>query len=379
MDRSAALGRLGALTWMLASCAPSPSPRKVGAALDEVARVAAPTPIVRAENEDAAVIQDGAVEDAPLEAQVAVELPLPKMSEDDVVVHRDLQLTAVDACSTPDVPPEGGGEVNEAIDVVYAAMGGEEQRLDVAWPKTIGPHPLVVIIHGGGWSAGTRELYRKDTRRLASIGYVAATIDYRLCNKAKNRFPAGIVDVRCAVRWLRSQANAYGIDRSRVVALGASAGGHLAAMLGVQSDATGLDGDCPVMDQPVSVSGVAAYYPPLDVRTPKKTYKGIMVKGVEEFLGALAEDVPKVATLASPMAHVDAKDAPFLLLHGVDDTIIPIEESRRFHKLLKTAKVPSFLLEVEGDKGMHGFPILVTTRPRVSCTTLAFIAKATAP
>ncbi|MEO7096820.1 MAG: alpha/beta hydrolase [Polyangiales bacterium] len=376
MRSRSALGGLAAVTLVLASCAPSaPPPRKVGAALDDLAKDGGTVAVMDASPTDA--MEDTPVVDAAPPTPVVVVPPLPPMSEADVVVHHDLTIGAVDACVTPDVPLEGGGDVNEAIDVVYGTMGEQEQRLDVAWPKSIGPHPLVVIIHGGGWSAGTRELYRKDTRRLASIGYVAATIDYRLCSKAKNRFPAGIVDVRCAVRWLRAQANAYGIDRTRVVALGASAGGHLAAMLGVQADAQGLDGECPNMDQPVSVSGVAAYYPPLDVRTPKKTYQGIMIKGTEEFLGALPEEVPQLAALASPMAHVDAKDAPFLLLHGVDDTIIPIKESRRFLALLKKAKVPSYLLEVEGDKGTHGFPILVTTRPRVTCTTLAFIAAAT--
>ena len=381
MRPSSALGRLVTLACLAVACAPSsPPPRPVGGALDDLARDAAPLADTRETTDaapDATSETIGEEVDASVDAAPEVLAALPPMTEEDVVVHRELKISAVETCATPDVPPEGSPEINEAIDVEYAAMGGESQRLDVAWPKTAGPHPLVVIIHGGGWSAGTRELYRKDTRRLASIGYVAATIDYRLCNKAKNRFPAGIVDTRCAVRWLRSRAAVYGIDRARVVALGASAGGHLAAMLGVESDLAELDGDCPVRDQPVSVSGVASYYGPIDVRTPSKTYKGIMVKGVEEFLGAPAEDVPKLAKLASPIAYVDAKDPPFLLLHGVDDTIIPIEESRRFLKALKKAKVPSFLLEIEGDKGMHGFPILVTTRPRVTCTTLAFLAAAT--
>jgi acetyl esterase/lipase len=373
-----------AIAWTLVGCAPAPPPQKPGAAPDDLARDA--TTLETEANVEASVT-DVADVDAHVDAHdaaiddVAPDVPpkivLPPMSEADVVVHRDLKIGAVETCATPDVPIEGTPDIGEAIDVEYAAMGGESQRLDLAWPKSPGPHPLVVIIHGGGWSAGTRELYRKDTRRLASIGYVAATIDYRLCNKPKNRFPAGMIDARCAVRWLRAQAASYGIDRGRVVALGASAGGHMAAMLGVESEMSLLDGDCPIKDQPVSVSGVAAYYAPVDLRTPSKTYKGIMVKGVDEFFGQPVEEVPKMAVLASPIAHVDAKDPPFLLLHGVDDTIIPIEESRRFVKALKKAKVPAFLLEVEGDKGMHGFPILVTTRPRVSCTTLAFIAAAT--
>jgi acetyl esterase/lipase len=364
-----------AVAWLATACAPSPSARKPEPELDDVG-----TDVTAASARDsiADVVEDTA-DAAPIDA--TIEAPplvvLPPMTEADVVVHRDLKIGAVDTCATPDVPVEGSADIGEATDVEYASMGGESQTLDIAWPKAPGPHPLVVIIHGGGWSAGTKQLYRKDTRRLASIGYVAATIEYRLCNKPKNRFPAGMIDARCAVRWLRSRAATYGIDRTRVVALGASAGGHMAAMLGVEPEMSLLDGDCPVKDQPVSVSGVAAYYAPVDLRTPSKTYKGIMVKGVEEFFGKPAEEVQKMAILASPMAHVDKNDPPFLLLHGVEDSIIPIEESRRFVKLLKKAKVPAFLLEIDGDKGMHGFPILVTTRPKVSCTTLAFIAAAT--
>ncbi len=333
---------------------------------------------------DAAPIDvfDDAIENVDGDALATAELdardaaPAPPITEADVVVHRDFVPKKGDAsCDPPDVPADG--VVNEQTDVLYAAIAGKNLQLDIAWPKTKGPHPLVVIIHGGGWSAGKRTLYTKDTRRLASIGYVAATIDYRLCSNPANQFPAGISDVRCAIRWLRANAATYDIDPKRVVALGASAGGHLAAMVGVEHELALDDGTCPITDQPVNVSAVVDYYGPVDLRAPAKLYGKKMNEAISEFLGTIAEKTPKKATLASPMAHVDASDPPTLILHGEADEWVPIVESRNFEKLLKKAKVPVYLYEPAGKWGLHGFPLLTTKQPERSCTTIEFLREAT--
>src|SRR5439155_150645 len=111
----------------------------------------------------------------------------------------------VEQCDRPDVPADG--TVKEEFDLHWADHAGTSLEMDVARPiDATDRHALVLIVHGGGWSAGTRTLYRKDVRRLASIGFVAATIDYRLANIPTKIFPAGISDVRCALRWLRAHA-----------------------------------------------------------------------------------------------------------------------------------------------------------------------------
>ena len=290
-------------------------------------------------------------------------------------MHRALHPVPIDTCPLPDVPPPGA--VAEALDVTYATMDGQPQRLDLAWPKTSGNHALIVIIHGGGWSAGTKDLYRKEVRRLASIGYAAATIDYRLANVARNIWPAPMQDVRCAVRWLRAHAGEYAVDQRRVVAVGASAGGQLAAMLGVAADGPGFDSDeCPVNDQPVAVSAVVSYYGAYDLRTPSTTFGGMMVPAIAQLFGGDETTVTARSALASPITHVDASDPPFLLLHAPDDPIIPIASARAFDTELRQAGVSSLLVEVDDAKPAHGFPLLVTTRPRVTCTTLAFLRAA---
>jgi acetyl esterase/lipase len=302
----------------------------------------------------------------------------PTPAESSVFVRRDLSPSVVEQCDRPDVPADGA--VKEEFDLHWADHAGTSLEMDLARPIDANDrHPLVVIVHGGGWSAGHRSLYRKDVRRLASIGFVATTIDYRLANVPTKIFPAGISDVRCAVRWLRAHANEHAIDPTRVVVIGASAGAHLAAMMGVERDVAGLDdGTCGVDPaQPVGVSGVVGYYGPYDLRNPEKIYNNSMIPAIEQFLGVRAEDAPELATRASPIAHVTSDAPPFLLFHGIDDTIIPVDESRRFEKTLHDAGVPSLLVEVAGEDGTHGFPLLVTTRARVTCTTLAFLRAAT--
>jgi acetyl esterase/lipase len=305
----------------------------------------------------------------------------PSPAESTVFVRHDLAPSIVDPCDRPDVPADGATTIHEDFDLHWADHAGTSLEMDLARPVDAGDrHPLVIIVHGGGWSAGGRSHYRKDVRRLASIGFVATTIDYRLANIPTKVFPAGISDVRCAVRWLRAHASEHQIDPSRVVVVGASAGAHLAAMMGVERDVAGLDdGTCTVdPTQPVGVSGVVGYYGPYDLRNPEKIYNNtMMIPAIEQFLGVRAEDAPELATRASPIAHVTSDAPPFLLFHGVDDSIVPVNEARRFANALHDAGVPSLLVEVEGEDGTHGFPLFVTTRTRVTCTALAFLRSTT--
>ena len=284
----------------------------------------------------------------------------------------DESVEVIHQCSAPR-PADGTGS-NVARDLTYVVSNGQRQRLDIAWPKHGGPHPLVILIHGGGWSGGDKSAYLSEMRVLAGQGYAAASVSYRLASAPFNVFPAAVEDVRCAVRWLRTNAATYEIDPSRIAAMGSSAGGHLSAMLGTAANVEGLDGDCPIREASPRVSAVVAVAGPHDIRTagPLDSNQRAMV---ENFLGTSPEADPERALLASPAVHADAGDPPFLLIHGTADDVVPIHQSRSMRDTLRAAGVPVTLLELHGVG--HAIPEFSNdARFRVvTCTTLAFLRK----
>jgi acetyl esterase/lipase len=272
--------------------------------------------------------------------------------------------------------PDVGTPVNSVADVTYATRDGQPLRFDLAWPRTGGPHPLVLLLHGGGWAGGGRTELREEMRSLARLGYAAATVEYRLTQAPRNVFPAAVADVRCAVRVLRSSAATYGIAPDRVAAAGYSAGGHLAALLGTATDVAGLDDGCPAGGD-ASVRAVLSYAGPQDLRV-NGPYTQEQAQLVTNFLGVFPGDAPARAALASPVVHVSAGDPPFLLVHGTSDQLVPVEQSRRMSAALRKVGTPATVLELEGTG--HAF-VGLTTSPRalVRCTTTAFLARWLAP
>jgi hypothetical protein len=148
-------------------------------------------------------------------------------------------VAVVTRCEPPARTESTG--VRTRLDVPYATAGGDTLRLDLALPAGAGPHPVVVLLHGGGWEGGHRSAMHDEMRLLAARGYAAATVSYRLTQAPRDVFPAAVRDVRCAVRWLRASAPALGLDGERIGALGFSAGAYLASMLGVAADLAALD------------------------------------------------------------------------------------------------------------------------------------------
>jgi acetyl esterase/lipase len=273
-------------------------------------------------------------------------------------------------CRVP--PPPPAAAVRWEADIAYATMGGQTQRLDLALPAGEGPHPLVVLIHGGGWSGGHRSAYHREMRLLAGQGYAAASVGYRLAAAPRNVFPAAVEDVRCAVRWLRANADRYGIDGTRVAVLGSSAGGHLAAMLGTAADVEGLDGECPLPDVSPAVAAVVAVAGPHDIRTAgslDRSQRGM----VENFLGVSPERDPQRALLASPAVHASPGGPPFLLIHGTADDVVPVRQSRSIRDTLRAVGVPATLVELPGvGHAVAEFGDEARFRP-AACTILRFL------
>ncbi|MGH7719540.1 MAG: alpha/beta hydrolase fold domain-containing protein [Gemmatimonadaceae bacterium] len=285
----------------------------------------------------------------------------------------DSELESVEVVnSCPALAPPVSTQVNLRTDVTYATMGGETQRLDIAWPMTPGPHPLVVLIHGGGWSDGNKSTLRNEMLVLAGQGYAAASLGYRLASAPRNIFPAAVQDVRCAVRWLRAHAADYAIDASHVGALGVSAGAHLVSLLGTASNVSGLDGACPVSGA-VDVDAVLSWAGPHDLRV-NGPYTALQAAIVSNFLGVFPGDAPATASLASPIAHVTADDPPFLLVHGTVDELVPVLQSRNMLDALHDAGVRATLIELPG-VGHAFFPLGSGLAPQVGCTAVSFFER----
>jgi acetyl esterase/lipase len=281
----------------------------------------------------------------------------------------------VEDCEVPPIPD--ATEIYLTVDVAYGPSN-EALVLDVAAPLNATARPLVVMIHGGAWISGDKTDARPTEviLRLAALGYVAASINYRLSVDGNDPFPAAVEDVRCAVRWLRANADSYGIDPSRVGVIGSSAGGHLALMLGTAGDVEGLDGSCPLTGA-IDVAGAVSFYGPTDLR-PGSPW-GVGAGLLSAFLGDDPQNVPELAELASPIAHVDATDHPHLLVHGGGDTLVLPEQSRSMQAAFEAVGVASTYLELAS--APHAFD-LISDDPALrtsTCTTLAYFAAVLEP
>ncbi len=258
-------------------------------------------------------------------------------------------------------------------DIVYATVDGEKLMLDLARPSTPGPHPCVVCLHGGAWKFGNKKSLSRAGRddvtevapsarvslieSLAAQGYVAVSVGYRLMPKAK--FPAQIEDAKTAVRFLRTNAKTLAIDPDRIAALGFSAGGHLAALLGTTDKSVGFDGPL-YPDQSSAVQCVVDFFGPTDL-TLYAEAEGIEKAYMVPLLGSRYRAKPEVYRKASPLEHVSKAAPPFLILHGTADVIVPIIHSERFHKKLLASGVKSELRIIPGEG--HGWtgPVLLDT------------------
>jgi acetyl esterase/lipase len=235
--------------------------------------------------------------------------------------------------------------------LVFGKGGAIELKLDLAMPKDgDGPFPAVVCIHGGGWVGGDRGQMTQTIEALARQGYVAVSPDYRLA--PKDRFPAPIEDCKTAVRWLRANAAKYKVNPDRIGAVGFSAGGHLACLLGVTGKGDGLEGTGGHADQSSRVQAVVSFFGPTDLR--RKTWnKVVEEKNLVPFLGGTLAEKPEEYQKASPLSYAGKDAPPFLFFHGTEDTVVPPEQSQALADKLRDAGVSARVIAVEGEG--HGW------------------------
>ena len=232
----------------------------------------------------------------------------------------------------------------------YAAAAGEPLCLNLATPKEGGPFPAVVCIHGGGFRAGKRESLDGLCVKLAERGYAAATVSYRLA--PKHPFPAAVQDVKAAVRWLRANAGRYRVDPARIGALGYSAGGSLAQLLGVTPHEPRFDGDGGNKAEPCDVACVVNIYGANDFTKSYGRSKDAHEVLPLWFGGDLSTHRDRHIE-GSPLFWVTPASAPTRCIHGTVDDHVAIEQSQWLVERLQAATVPADLVVLEG--AGHGF------------------------
>jgi pectinesterase len=238
-------------------------------------------------------------------------------------------------------------------DLPYARYGTRELKLDLYRPSSgKGPFPGVVFIFGGGWARGNRSSFQRQAAYLATKGFVSATIDYRLSGEAP--YPAAVYDCKAAVRWMRANAGKYKIDPQKIAASGGSAGGQLAALLGTTGDVRTLEGDGGNSNFSSRVQAVVAFNGVYDfVSHMVRTKTQLSIQNMTEFLGGTLNQVPELYVEASPVAHVSATSAPFLILHGTGDTTVPYTQALEMQKALQSVGVTAELFSAKDAN--HGF------------------------
>jgi acetyl esterase/lipase len=232
--------------------------------------------------------------------------------------------------------------VNAESDVAYGP--GAEQRLDVYTPTagSGGRRPAVLLIHGGGWSQGSR----KDVMRVYGIpylrkGFVVASVDYRL--STTDKAPAAVEDVLAALDWLHSNAKRLNVDTNRIVTAGDSAGGHLALMAGMVTKQAKLG---PVR----KVAAIINVFGPCDL--------GELLTGPNK-LDVVQQWIPmgpaqrEMARSMSPIVLARKGLPPVKSVHGTEDPVVPYEQSVRLTRTLREFGVDAELISIPG--GKHGF------------------------
>lgn len=236
--------------------------------------------------------------------------------------------------------------------VPYAVRPGfRPLQLDLYRPTGDGPHPVVLFLHGGGWRLGSRGMFCPTWRhwqpdpfaRIVDAGFAVASAEYRLSGEAV--FPAQRDDVTDALRWVAARADELGVDPGRVVVWGESAGGHLAALLGLTATRA----------RPGAVTGVVDWYGPSNLTTLAVQAGADAVPRSDAadsrealLIGAPAADAPELARAASPVSYVHAAAPPFHIAHGTMDRFVPVGQSEELAEALRRAGVPVELELVDG-------------------------------
>jgi acetyl esterase/lipase len=245
----------------------------------------------------------------------------------------------ISACNTPttlkneDKQATASAELKSVKvidDIPYREGNSKAWKLDLAMPENFGttPRPAIVIVHGGGWRAGSKKdlVYRDLLLDYAFQGYLTISVEYRFDQEAA--FPACIEDVKCAVRWLRAHAKEYHVDPDRIGAFGHSAGAHLVLMLAMSSDNKSLEGDGGWNEYSSKINAVVGGSTPTQIGAQRANW-----------------NKPEWW----PIGYISKETVPMLLIQGIQDPIVKVGLVDDFVAKMKEAGAPDLsYIRIEG-------------------------------
>jgi acetyl esterase len=218
-----------------------------------------------------------------------------------------LLVTAV-----PALPAGAADGVKVTTDVTYRTVAGEKIALDVYQPTKKGKdRPAVVIIHGGGWSQGDKQLFANQGDQLAQRGVVAFSVNYRLA--PAHTYPAAVDDVEAAIEWVRKHAKDYGVDPKRIGVLGGSAGAHLTGLLATVGEGSLAKGH--------RIAAAVSWSGPMDFVSLAPAVASGAGGSIGRFLGCPPDSCPDKYAEASPITHVDKTDTPMLIVNSTTELV----------------------------------------------------------
>jgi acetyl esterase/lipase len=241
--------------------------------------------------------------------------------------------------------------------ITYATANNTELKLDLYLPRNRSTlHPTLMLFHGGGWVDGQKERNVLWFLPYLSFGWAVVNVEYRV---ARNSLaPAAVEDCRCALRWVTYHAKEYGIDTSKIVLTGTSAGGHLALITGMLPAQSPFDRQCPTdsstrwreaTEPQMNVAAILNWFGITDVADliegPNAKHYAV------EWFGSLSNR-QELARQVSPINYVRAGLPPIITIHGDGDDIAPYNHAVRLHAALDKAGVPNQLVTIRGAK--HG-------------------------
>lgn len=249
------------------------------------------------------------------------------------------------------MPTEMPGHL-EVAGITYLSSDDIDLQLDIAMPiDGEGPFPAIVFIFGATVIEGSRHQYSDEIGFAANRGYVGVTIDYQvnqiLAGTHTAPFPTQIGQAKCAIQWLRANADEYQIDKERIGIIGYSAGGYISLMLALTDPSDGIESACGDSEFPSSVQAAVGLAAPIDL-TCRQSGCQVFGVGFTEFLGGTRDEIPDVYLEASPIHYVSDNDPPILSIMGELDEVVPPAQGELLDSAMSDAGLTHELVVLEG-------------------------------